>query len=222
MRKWYLVPLLLLCLIVQSSIFACSDGDAGDPTNGDKTQKTSATTVVRQTTTTLSPATWEPLAPEGEYPEGRLGSSVYCDIDNGKLLLFGGWVDRSIYTNVLWSYDLASGAWTDIRPETALPAGRASHAWAYDPSADRLIVFGGYDGANYYDDTWAYDPVTNAWTDLMPPGESPLPRGRSAAVYVVTIDKFVLFGGSGLQEDPAGGFGTEVYFNDLWTFGKER
>lgn len=195
MRKWYLVPLVMLCLVLQSSLLACTDDGASGPTEAEETEQTVVTTTVRQTTTTLPLATWELLAPEGESPEGRLGSSVYCDDEGGRLLLFGGWVERTTYTNVIWSYDLASGAWTDIRPETALPAGRASHAWAHDPSGNSLIVFGGYDGTAYYGDTWAYDLRAGTWADLQPSGATPRAREGHSLTYDPVSEKMILFGG---------------------------
>ena len=45
---------------------------------------------------------------------------------------------------------------------------------AYDPTTRRLIMFGGRrrQSAGYvtFNDTWAYDPVANTWTELKPAG----------------------------------------------------
>ena len=46
---------------------------------------------------------------------------------------------------------------------------------AYDPTSGRLIMFGGSAGdGGRLDDTWAYDPAANAWTELKPSGDAAL------------------------------------------------
>ena len=49
----------------------------------------------------------------------------------------------------------------------------------YDTQTNKVILFGG-DGNNGNDlnDTWAYDPQSNTWTELSPSGVTPGP-GRS-------------------------------------------
>ena len=46
---------------------------------------------------------------------------------------------------------------------------------AYDSSSHRVIMFGGSvaDGSKYFNDTWAYDPAANTWTELKPSGALP-------------------------------------------------
>jgi len=39
---------------------------------------------------------------------------------------------------------------------------------AYDPETGQVIMFGGFDGNQYLNDIWAYDPATNEWTELIP------------------------------------------------------
>ena len=51
---------------------------------------------------------------------------------------------------------------------------------AYDPVTHRLIMFGGLsDTAASLDDTWAYDPAANAWTELHPNGHAALSPCRA-------------------------------------------
>jgi N-acetylneuraminic acid mutarotase len=165
---------------------------------------------------------WTQMEATGEVPPGRSDYSMVYDEESKRLILFGGVANFSCFDDT-WAYDPKENTWVELAPAGETPSARCGHVMVYDPDQEQVVLFGGID-ADFvrHNDTWAYDPLTNSWTDLLPPGESPLPRGRSAAVYVATIDKVVLFAGSGLQEDPAGGFGTEVYFNDLWTFGKEN
>ena len=67
--------------------------------------------------------------------------------------------------NDTWAYDPAANTWADLTPSGPLPSVRGSAAMVYDPSTRRIIMFGGV-AATRFNDTWAYDPVGNTWTDL--------------------------------------------------------
>ena len=48
----------------------------------------------------------------------------------------------------------------------------------YDPVSGKMVLFGGCanvaDPSTYLNDTWAYDPAANTWTELQPPRQRPL------------------------------------------------
>lgn len=197
MRRWSLVPMLLLCLLVLLSAVACSQSQGPQSTQGSTgtVQGASTTTTAQPTTTTLRPATWEAMTPTGDLPSARLGSTVVYVSAGNKLLLFGGWTGGSKYSDGTWAYDLTTNAWADLKPTGTPPPARASQAMAYDPVANKLIVFGGYDGKTYYGDTWAYDLAGNAWTELKPAGLAPAARQGHSLVYDPQSKKMILFGG---------------------------
>src|SRR3990170_5739065 len=62
----------------------------------------------------------------------------------------------------------ASDNWTNAGPSLPRPSGRWTHAMAYDLRAERVILFGGRTGPVefYSNETWAYDPSANAWTNM--------------------------------------------------------
>jgi N-acetylneuraminic acid mutarotase len=90
----------------------------------------------------------------------------------------------------------------------------------YDSADGRVIVFGGWDSTTDFNDTWAYDPAANTWTDLNPGGAKPPVRHESAMAYDADAGKVILFGGmtaSTAQEladtwayDPAANTWTEL------------
>ncbi|TET91209.1 MAG: hypothetical protein E3J35_04255 [Methanomassiliicoccales archaeon] len=41
-----------------------------------------------------------------------------------------------------------------------------SHSVAYDSKNELIVLFGGYDGSNYFSDTWVYSARGNVWTSL--------------------------------------------------------
>jgi N-acetylneuraminic acid mutarotase len=165
-------------------------------------------------------ATTTTLAPNTVMPMGRSDAGMVFDPRSGKVILFGGMDADYACLNDTWSYDPVTNKWTRLTPEGESPAARSAHAMAYDQHSGKVILFGGIDSQfTSYNDTWAYDVKTNAWTNLAPAGDSPPARGRTLMVYASGIDRLILFGGAVIQQDQAGGFGGTVYFNDTWTFG---
>src|SRR5436189_151244 len=84
--------------------------------------------------------------------------------------------------------------WTNMNPGTA-PSASVNMAMVYDSSADRIIVFGGYDGSPQGSDrTWAYDFESNTWTDLAPAVHPPA-GWLDRAAYDRWAEQMILFGG---------------------------
>ncbi len=85
---------------------------------------------------------------------------------------------------------------------------------AYDSSAKKAIVFGGLGTNGDLNDTWAYDPQADAWTEIKPTGPLPYPRFDAGMVYSPGTDRVVLYGG-GFNEGSSGMIGT---LDDTWVF----
>jgi hypothetical protein len=94
----------------------------------------------------------------------------------------------------------------------SVPIERAGHRMTYDPTSGTIILFGGWDGAAYFDDTWAYDAAMNVWMDLNPAGDAPAPRDSHSLVYDSATDELILFGGF---------VGGAADAQDTWSFGTQ-
>ena len=75
--------------------------------------------------------------------------------------------------------------------EDSVPPARTNHSIvSYN---DQLYLFGGTNGAQWFNDVWTYDPHTNTWTQQDCIGYIPAPReGHSAALV---NDVMYIFGG---------------------------
>jgi hypothetical protein len=60
---------------------------------------------------------------------------------------------------------------------------------------NKILLFGGSDGAySFYDQTWLFDVNNNTWTQLFP-SQKPSPRAATAMAPIWNDDKVILFGG---------------------------
>lgn len=152
-------------------------------------------------------AVWNDLDPRGAAPPARALHSMALLPASGRLIVFGGY-DGSNYLADTWAYDIAENEWTNLVPAGELPAARDGHSLVFDPVRDQVILFGGWDGANEFGDTWVYDPAANTWTELDPAGDRPAARDSQAMTYDSAGDRVILFGG----------WNQSTEFRDTWLF----
>lgn len=150
---------------------------------------------------------WTELSPAGVVPSRRAFHQMVYDPDTGEVLLFGGSRNEEEFLNDTWLYDPVANVWTELIPEDVVPPARMDHAMVYDPAGHRLIMFGGWSGDTAFNDTWAYDPAANTWTDLDPAGDLPPARDSHAMVYDPDTGTIILFGGF-----------TEEVMGDTWQY----
>jgi hypothetical protein len=81
-------------------------------------------------------------------------------------------------------------SWVQLSPASSPPA-RSYLAMTYDPDSGKIIMFGGFDGTGYLNDTWTFDGVT--WTQVTT-HPSPPPRAAAQMAYDSVTPKVVLFG----------------------------
>ncbi|MBN1322110.1 MAG: hypothetical protein JXA87_14860 [Thermoleophilia bacterium] len=167
----------------------------------------------------LAANTWAELEPADPLPSARIWHTMIYDPGSGKVVMFGGMTgevvgvmpnvpfgDESL--NDTWTYDPVANTWTELEPGGAVPAARGFQAMVYDPSTQKIILFGGGTATALFNDTWAYDPAANTWTYLDPAGALPAARGSHAMAYDPTTRRIILFGGATLTDR----------FNDTWAY----
>jgi hypothetical protein len=147
---------------------------------------------------------WRQVTPEGLSPAARSYHSLTVDTGGNQVYLFGG-RDGGVYYIDLWVLDLASESWTQLQPAGGPPAGRFGHNAAFDPVANRLIIYGG-EGEAFYGDTWAYDIASNTWSQLSIGG--PLNRYGAGGAYNPASGLFYV----------THGFTSSGRFDDTWAF----
>jgi N-acetylneuraminic acid mutarotase len=159
--------------------------------------------------------TWTEITYEGTETPGERNNPRITYIENDKILLFGGnnivWTKDEL--NDTWIFDLNTKEWTDVTPTGTNPPPRHSHELAYIGN-DKVILFGGTDASNYFNDVWEFDTSTNEWTELM--ANDPSPTGQpdvrsSHTMSYIGDNKLLVFGGSQWVSDL-------IYFDDTWIY----
>ena len=113
------------------------------------------------------------------------------------------------------------GAWAQLSPSGAAPVVRDLHTAVYNPTSNRMIVFGGLNGPGVIgvepllNDVWVLanadgTGATSAWAQLGPTGIPPSARGYHTSVYDAASNRMMVFAG-----DPSIGYCSGA-LNDLW------
>jgi N-acetylneuraminic acid mutarotase len=132
-------------------------------------------------------------------------SAIYDPVRN-RMVVFGG-NSGSAPLNDTWAFDLTTHTWKQLATVGTPPAARYKHVAIYDAPRDRMVIFGGFTGTTLFNDTWALNLNTLAWTQLSTTGTTPSKRARHAGIFNPANNTLVIFGG----------YNGSAIFNDLYT-----
>src|SRR5262245_6050576 len=155
----------------------------------------------------LASLAWSPLAPTGSPPAGRYYQAATYDAARDRMVVLSGTSPGSEYKDV-WALSLAgTPAWSNLTPVVSPYLGRHGHSAICDPVHDRVLMFG---GTNTFvlGDLWSLALGTMTWAPLGPTSLPPDARDGHSAIYDVTRDDILVFGGTHVGNPP---------FKDVWT-----
>ena len=145
-------------------------------------------------------------------PSGRYGHMMAYDSKSDRVIFFGGY-NLSGTNDDTWAYDLTNNTWKEMKPNVR-PSARAYAPMAYDPTHDRVILFGGYSGT-VFSQTWSYDFINNTWTQRFP-SVKPSAREGHTMVFDPKSNRMILFGGYDLSKQQADTWAYD-YTSNNWT-----
>ncbi|MDQ3019122.1 MAG: T9SS type A sorting domain-containing protein [Bacteroidota bacterium] len=153
--------------------------------------------------------TWLQLPATGNPMQRSNASAIYEQAGN-RVIVFGG-KTSSGNLNDVWSLNLNNYEWQNITPVSGqMPSPRFSQNAVYDSLMNRMIIWSGQ-GAELYNDVWAFNLSNNSWQELWQDGNvpgAPLKRYGTAAVFDPVNRRLVNFAG----------FTTSGRFEDTWYF----
>lgn len=155
------------------------------------------------------PVTVTQLAPTGGGPGPRSGLAGIYDPLRNRIVVFGGWDGVQVHDDA-WVLDLESEPphWSLLQAVGTPAWPREWHTAVLDDARDRMIVFGGRDGTQQFDDTWSltFSP-TPSWALVSTSGASPQARFAHTAVLDSRRDRMLVF---------AGDIGFSSQLHDTW------
>src|SRR5262245_28871785 len=124
----------------------------------------------------------------------RAGHCAAYDPVSQAMWVFGG-LEGSTRRGDVWALSLPNPGpprWRAVTPAGTPPSARSGHTGIYDPVRQRLIVFGGNDGARS-NQVWALSSLQfgPTWTQLTPLGTPPSPREDHSAIYDPVGDRMI-------------------------------
>ena len=143
---------------------------------------------------------WQEMSAENT-PAGCLTPNAAFDTDRNKLVLVCAASDTFEWDGTAWK------AFTGLN---TLPPFHRFSSMAYDATLKKTVLFGGFDGTNYLDETWTWDGTS--WSRQK---KNPAPsRALAAMWYDSTLKKTVIYGGIGrlTTQDRV------TRYSDMWTF----
>lgn len=139
--------------------------------------------------------TWTQLVTGGPQPDPRLYASAIYDPIRDRMIVFGG--ENGLSQNNVWALSFSgTPAWTQLLPTGTPPSPRYAHVAIYDPLADRMLMFGGWEGNVSNAELWSLTLDANpAWTQIAQTATWPQARVYPSAIYDTQSQRMVLHAG---------------------------
>ena len=164
-------------------------------------------------------------------PSSRGRHAAAFDVSRKQMIIFGGRyredANSGLYElyNDLWAFDINTDTWEQLQPQGEVPPARTNSAMVYDPTGDRMILFGGNtsnDGLRFtpLNDTWILDLETRTWSKLTF-GAAPTARLFHAMALDSAHNKVLVYSG-GDENAFFGPFISDVWALDLTTLAWEQ
>jgi len=137
---------------------------------------------------------WSPIR-TANRPGSRLSPGMVYDPINQQIIIFGGDSPHDRLADT-WVYSLADNRWQEVTPSDS-PPPRSDMGLAYDELNKVVVMFSGYcreSNRDLCEDTWAFDPQTNTWTEMYPSSSPPIMYGQTM-LYDPINHQIILWGG---------------------------
>ena len=146
-------------------------------------------------------------------PDIRDMAAMAYDPPLHAVVLFGGYSPLVFPFGDTWLF--SNGTWTDVSASLLnSPPARWGDRLVWDAADGSLVLFGGRNLTQFFNDTWTF---TGATWNLVPTGPSPSPRAFYEFTYDAA-DGYVLLYGGGIGNIPAGSDSAWTVFSDTWSY----
>jgi len=159
-------------------------------------------------------ATFSEMATKKAGPKPRIMAAVFFRKKANQLLICGGGLETLNLQGDLWSLDLKTKEWSQIKPENGDLKKIGVPAGIYDEKRDRLVVV--VQKISGEIEAYWYSLAENKWNNVAPVGDVPKAVSRTPPIYDPKADSMVFFGGAA-WENPDNTHYRTVYYGDLYS-----
>ncbi|GBG30908.1 Kelch domain-containing protein 3 [Hondaea fermentalgiana] len=155
----------------------------------------------------LETNTWHKVRTGGRAPTARYGHRA--SVVGERMYIFGGSGPNGKLHNEVFFLDTTTWCWVEVTATNAGPRPRFNHAQTL--VGDKIVIHGGWNGTECFDDMWIFDTATSTWIEPQVSGKPP--SARQGHNMELTFDgRIIVFAGSTMNE---GGY--PGYLNDVWS-----
>lgn len=142
---------------------------------------------------------WTQLSPSGAGPSARESSTGVYDPATNTLIVYGGDAGAAPFGDI-WLLSNANGsggtpAWTQLNPSNQGPGPRTGHSAVYDSQNNRMVIYGGIDGNNLFNDVWILAGANGQGPTTWIQSASGQLRRYHSSVYDSSSNEMITFGG---------------------------
>ncbi|MBX3323436.1 MAG: hypothetical protein KF757_10630 [Phycisphaeraceae bacterium] len=165
------------------NVLSLRAGVAGDPATGTALMYGGSTDMGRMWSWNEQTHGWEEIEVAGPNPGIRVNHSWVLDESTGEIVLYGGteFVPSGIQVREdTWIFDPFARTWERVIQYSA-PGHRTFASIAYDPTTQRVLMYGGESHDFNMRDIWEWDGVARTWTRI---GNEPPITNRGSVMGV--------------------------------------
>eukprot|EP01041_Mallomonas_annulata_P013604 gene13604-28896_t len=149
---------------------------------------------------------WHNMTCSGEIPSPRYGHSA--QIVGSRMFIFGGKGPNGILYKDICFLDLVEWIWVPVSTLSLGPSARMNHA--SELVGRKIVVHGGWDGNDVFNDFWIFNTDSFAW--MQPKMSGFAPSARFGHTLTLTPDgRLFVFGGCSITKET----GLPKYHDDV-------
>lgn len=157
--------------------------------------------------------TWHKVRTGGDKPSARYGHTA--SLVGQRIYVFGGRGEDGAVFKDLYFLDTSSWCWVRVSTTSpAAPRARFNHAAAL--VGNKIVISGGWDGKNCYDDLWVFDTDSLIWIKPQMGGRGPT-RRHGHTIQLTKSGHLIVFGGCTISEQGLPQYLGDVRFLDIET-----
>ena len=138
---------------------------------------------------------WHQVKCSGQIPGKRYGHSAH--LLGSRMYIFGGKGPSNEYYKDVYFLDLVEWVWVCVSTVSQGPTARFYHA--SELVGKKIVIHGGWDGTDIFDDLWIFNTDSFAWMQPKVSGFAPTPR-YGHTITLVPDGRIMLFGGTSIGE----------------------